>query len=159
MENILQDYIVNKKTLAIIPAKQVEYESIVMEGNQVLRVRQTPLQLIKKACLDYWSSYEGRRQAVMYHTNFMRQVPIPISPQHGIYTFPTHATGHIDCHWIFFNNILLITEGDPSKEKSNTKTQVIFKNRKTLRLNISMHVLENQMNRTFECKYRIESTL
>src|SRR5699024_12209027 len=91
MKQIESKYIINKETVAILPAKQIEYHAVVTEGNQTVFVRQTPLELVKAACLANWCTYEGRRQAVMHHTGFKQKVPIPISINHEIFAFPTHA--------------------------------------------------------------------
>mgnify|MGYP001365043780 FL=1 len=50
MENIKKNYNINKNTLAIVPVKQIEYNSIVLDANQIIYVHQTPLQIIKEAC-------------------------------------------------------------------------------------------------------------
>lgn len=94
---IEQAYIINKATSGIIPAKEIEYDSIVAEGERFRYIRQTPLDIIKISCIHCWSTYEGRRQAVIHHTGFKEKVPIPVNPKQGIIAIPTHAIKHMNC--------------------------------------------------------------
>lgn len=46
-------YTVNKETLAILPARAIDYRAIVLEKQQTYHIRQTPLEIIKKCvCRD-----------------------------------------------------------------------------------------------------------
>jgi len=58
-------YTTIRETLALFPAKHFEYDTIVIERERKLYIRQTPLQIIKASCQNYWSTYEGRRDAVV----------------------------------------------------------------------------------------------
>src|SRR5690625_4044178 len=75
---LLQHYKINDKTMALAPAKEIEYDTIVYETDRKFYIKQTAIQLIHQACLNHWSTYEGRRKAVMHHLNYRRKVPIPI---------------------------------------------------------------------------------
>lgn len=141
---IMDQYHVNKETIAFLPARKIEYNSVVIEGGNTYYIKKTPFQLMKAACLAHWSSYEGRRKAVLKKTNYLRKVPIPISITKQIYAFPTHSPTQFDCNWIFFNHILKIT-----KCKDTNDTIVTFKNFRQLRINVSRHSLETQFHRTF----------
>lgn len=70
---------INEQTVALLPAKQIEYDTIVLEHEKKYHVRQTPFHIIKAACCNNWCTYEGRRKAVIYHTNFKQKTPIPIN--------------------------------------------------------------------------------
>jgi competence protein ComK len=102
---IKSNYIIHENTLALIPAKQPTYDTIVMETHQKLKVRKTPLQLIKAACYHNWSTYEGRRQAVIHHTNFRKKIPIPINTTKAIYFFPTQSPTNYENHWLSYRHI------------------------------------------------------
>lgn len=147
------DYSINKSTIAIIPAKQIEFDSIVIEESQKFYIRQTPLQIIKASCLEYWSDYEGRRKAVIHHTGFKEKVPIPINSQEVMVAFPTHAIKHFDCSWLFYNHILQHerVKDDP------TKTLITFTNGQTLSLNVSAKSIKTQLTRSLEIIQRIRS--
>src|SRR5690625_3419834 len=77
-ENILQHYIANDNTLAILPTKQIDYHSLVIEKSQVYHIRKTPLEIIKASCEHNWSTYEGRKATVTKHMGFTYKVPIII---------------------------------------------------------------------------------
>lgn len=143
---IVDTYRISEYTMALKPAKMIEYDTIVIETEHIYNVRQTPDLLIKKACIDNWSTYEGRRDAVIYKTNFKRKVPIPINRNKQIYAFPTHATKDLDCHWIFCGHILHIIED----QKTNSSI-IHFKNGSVLPINVSTHTLRKQYQRTLNC--------
>ncbi|PAV28416.1 competence protein [Virgibacillus profundi] len=153
MEKIMSHYKINEQTIALLPARHMDYASIVYEHNQQLFVRKTPIQLIKTACLDYCSTYEGRREAVIYHTGFRRKVPIPISISKNIYTFPTHSPSDYDCTWIFYNHVKSFIS-NPSSKKLGVKSIITFKTGQQLPLNVSPYIIEKQMKRTAMCKFR-----
>ncbi|WP_407939236.1 competence protein ComK [Oceanobacillus salinisoli] len=79
----------------------------------MLPIKQPPIQLIKQACLERYTTYEGTREAIRLQTGFQRKVPIPINPHLNIYLFPTHATNHIDCCWISYHHVLRIEKNQP----------------------------------------------
>lgn len=152
---IRDDYLINENTLALLPVKQIDFDTNVIETAQKIKVRKTPLELIKAACYSEWVTYEGRRQAVIHHTSFKRKVPIPINIRKGIYFFPTHSPTSIYNTWISYHHI------DKIKTNScnQTKAMIIFCNGLKLSVNISYHILDKQMKRTFECMYRMKRTL
>lgn len=149
---ILEDYIINENTQALLPARQIDFDTIVIEKGRKIKVRKTSLELIKAACYNEWSTYEGRRQAVIHHTNFKRKVPIPINIRKGNYFFPTHSPTSIYNKWFSYQHINEIIK-HPSKL---TKTIITFYNGMELCVNIPFNVLDKQMQRTFECIYRMK---
>ncbi|MEI3613596.1 competence protein ComK [Pseudogracilibacillus sp. SO30301A] len=151
MKQIKSDYIINENSLALLPARQIEFESIVIETDQIIKVRKTQLELIDETCHIECCTYEGRRNAVIHHTNFKRKVPIPINIQKGIYFFPTHSPSDINNKWISYQHIYKIKESScPSK------SNIIFNNGLKLSVKVPYEVLDRQMQRTFECMYRIK---
>lgn len=153
MSKIQSTYKINRNTLALMPAKHIAYDTIVLEPHQTACIRQTPLQIIQSACFNDWSTYEGRRQAVIYHTNFKHKVPIPIDLHQRICFFPTHSPRNFNNLWIAFQHIAKVSK---TKKKTGKPQPIIhFKSGQTLTLDISIHTLKQQMNRTLECMYRI----
>src|SRR5699024_7769636 len=94
-----QTYNINQQTMILAPAKMIEYSTKVIEETATIYTEATAKQLINKACLNRWTTYEGRRAAVKKHTNMRRKVPIPICPEENIIFFPTHAVHHFDNQW------------------------------------------------------------
>ena len=143
---IQTSYQINEKTIALCPAKEIDYDTIVLEQEATYRVSKTPMQLIKDACIANWSTYEGKRQAVIHHTNFRHKVPIPINLEKNIYTFPTHSPSEFECHWIFFNHIARIQQ-----TKHPSQCLITFKNKQQIPLPISAYVFKKQYERTMSC--------
>jgi competence protein ComK len=148
IESIYKTYDINKETMALIPAKHIDYDTIVYETNQILYVKQRPLDMIKVACLDGGSTYDGRRVAVIHQTGAQHKVPIPINPLEKIYAFPTHSPSLYECSWIFYHHVRSIMPHPTDPKES----QVLFKNGQTpLNLDISHSSLEKQLHRTSFC--------
>ncbi|MCM3216382.1 competence protein ComK [Niallia taxi] len=148
MEKICNDYEISEKTLALIPAYNLEYGTIAMEGKEEYYVKKTPLELIKHAALIGGAEYDGRRSSMSFLTGIKRKVPIPINPRKNIYAFPTQSPSQMDCHWIFFSHVNLISA---AASVTNKETTVLFQNGQKLQLKASPHTLDKQMYRTWMC--------
>ncbi|MEH7238866.1 competence protein ComK [Bacillus sp. JJ1562] len=149
MPQILNEYEINLQTMAILSVAEFEYSAIVLEGENRILVRQTPLQMIKAACLEGGASYEGRRKAVIHLTGAIQKVPIPINPRRKIFAFPTHSPTTFECNWIFFHQIKTITH--PKIQSPTNQSIIHFKNNQTLSMNESYYVLQKQYQRTAMC--------
>jgi competence protein ComK len=159
MKNIQLTYEITPNTMAIFPAREIEYSAIVKEEHQIIYVRQTPLQIIKSACLEGGSTYDGRRKAVTHLTGAIQKVPIPINPRRNIFAFPTHSPTAFECNWIFYHHIKSIL---PSLQTSNKTQSIIqFKNQQELPMNESHYLLEKQYTRTAMCvlQYAIQDKM
>jgi len=148
MKIIQLTYEVTPNTMAIFPAREIEYSAIVKEEHQIIYVRQTPLQIIKAACLEGGSTYEGRRKAVTHLTGAIQKVPIPINPRRNIFAFPTHSPTAFECNWIFYHHIKSIL---PSQQGNTIQSIIQFKNQQELPMNESHYLLEKQYTRTTMC--------
>lgn len=151
IESIHTYYDINSETMAIIPAKHFDYDSIIYEVNQIIYVKQRPLEMIKPACLEGGSTYDGRRVAVILQTGADHKVPIPINPAKNIYAFPTKSPKLFECIWLFYHHIQTI-KPHPTQPHLSI---VYFKNGQApLDLDISFAILEKQMHRTAFCIVR-----
>ncbi|MDL4842469.1 competence protein ComK [Aquibacillus rhizosphaerae] len=154
MKEIFNDYAITEHTMILSPAAHVDYQTIVLEHNRKLFVKKTPIQLIKKACLEGGSSYDGRRSAMIYLTSCRRKVPIPIDPNKDIFAFPTHSPSQYSCEWIFYNHIRLIRSSINSMS-NNPVCMITFKNGQQLTTESSYYTIEKQMYRTAMCMLRL----
>jgi len=125
----------------ILPAKQIEYNSIVIEKKTTYCVNQTPLHCIKATCEKNWSSYEARRDAIMKRTNFKYKIPMMLSKLQMLFAFPTTGTDQFACAWIFLHNIASI-------HHEGATSAVTFHNGQKVMLDISYHILTSQLQRT-----------
>src|SRR5690625_1224879 len=152
MSIIQSEYTIIRRTHGLFQAKHFEYDTIVIERERKLYIRQTPLQIIKSSCQKYWSTYEGRRDAVVALMNFKQKVPIPISIHKAIYLFPTHSPNHLDNSWIAYEHVARFDKLQyPSQPE---QTLVTFKNGYTETLDVTVHTFEKQWQRTFELMYK-----
>ncbi|UCZ52936.1 competence protein ComK [Bacillus shivajii] len=151
MAKIIQDYEINEETIALIPAKSIEYDTIVLEENAKYYVKQTPINIINKGCLEGGSDYKGRRRAVTHLTGTVNKVPIPINPHLNLYAFPTHSPKHRECSWLFYHHIRKLTPESPHE------TTVTFTNDDSIQMNVSYSILEKQIYRTSYCVIRFSN--
>ncbi|SDM58332.1 competence protein ComK [Sediminibacillus halophilus] len=156
MKKVQKDYKITKQTMALLTACQMEYETVVIERNRQLYIKRPPLQLIKNACLNAGSSYDGRRSAVIYHTGSKKKVPIPVSPENNIFAFPTCSPDTLPCNWIFLEHIFDI-KSIPKKEKNSIQSIIVFHNGVQLQMKESKRVLEKQFQRTVFANIKLSS--
>ncbi len=147
---------INPNTMALLPARTPDYDTITLETTGELYIRKTPLQLIKQACLEGGSTYEGRKAAVDYLTGAKHKVPIPINPIDHIYTFPTHSPKEFDCCWLFHEHIRSIKPYQRANQPN--RTMILFKNHEQLKLACSYYTIEKQMHHTAYCILRFSPT-
>lgn len=151
--NIFTNYTIKTETMILIPERHTDYQTLVIESHRKILVSQTPLEIIKSGCLADFSTYEGRRDAVIHHTGFKQKTPIPISTTKGIYAFPTTSPKNMDCVWIFINHVTGV------KKVSNSRDYGAFitlSNNINLKLNATYHILQSQLDRTWLIKKRLK---
>jgi len=69
--------------------------------------------------------------------------------QEQIYAFPTMSASKFECSWIFLQNHLMIY-------KAGQKGAIVFHNQHHITLDISFHILREQLERTQILAYTIE---
>src|SRR5699024_10795848 len=146
---IQQNYIITSETCAILPAREIDYQTIVIKEDTTLYVTQTPLEIMKASCLHYWATYEGRRRAVIEKLRYKQKTPIPVSVTNKLCLFPTHAPTHINNCWINRAQVNYWERTEIAKRTKNRQTEIIFYNWHRIELGISMHTLQEQMERGF----------
>ncbi|WP_280530141.1 competence protein ComK [Oceanobacillus sp. J11TS1] len=116
-------YIINENTMAILPSHSKKHASKVYELKEDLihSFKEKPFTIVEQNCMRHFSSYTGRRESVLYHTDFAKKTPIPISSNRGIIAFPTMGITHKDCAWIFYRHVFDVKE-------RGSGCVVIFKN-------------------------------
>ncbi|WNF37378.1 competence protein ComK [Bacillaceae bacterium IKA-2] len=155
--SIQEHYEVNKNTMPLLSVAHPDYDTIALEPNFKCYVRKPPLQLIKLACLEGGSTYEGRRAAVVYQTGVKHKVPIPVDQLEQIYAFPTHSPKEFECAWIFPNHIRLITPYIVPNHPKQTK--ILFTNFKHIILPVSYYTIEKQLQRSSYMMIRVSHRL
>jgi len=108
-----------------------------------------PLDIIKKSCEYFSSSFEGRKEGTKQLIGITHKVPIVIDPSNFIYFFPTTSPTRSECIWISHEHITNYRRIDPRQ------TQVTFQNKQSFILPISHSSFENQMLRTALLRTRL----
>lgn len=144
-----QTYNINQETMVLAPAKMIEYSTKVIEETTTIYTEATAMKLINKACLNRWTTYEGRRDAVIKHTKMKKRVPIPICLKDNIAFSPTHAVQDFDNHWLSLRHIMRV---EAVKQDKNM-AKVTFTNGLSINISCCAYLIEKQMDRAFECIY------
>ena len=158
LKKVLSDYIIGEDSIALLPAKSIEYDTIVYTSTGKLYVKMTPFEIIKASCLKEIATYEGRRQAVQRLTDFKHKVPILINSLKNIFSFPTASPANDDCIWFIYHQIKDIENNHKSGHvDGQLKSTVYFTNDTKLSLDISFFTLQQQYFRTAVCESLVYS--
>lgn len=139
----IEEYEVNPYTMFIKP---VVYGSKVY--SQIFELEDEflspfkPIEIIKKSCEYFSSSFEGRKNGTKQLIGITHKVPIAIDPSNYIYFFPTTSPNRSECIWISHEHVLNFERLAPDQ------TKVTFQNRKSFAIPISHSSFENQLLRT-----------
>lgn len=144
IETYVNHYAISEQTEAIIPARHIDYQSIIYERDKRIYVNQRPLSMIKAGCIKGGATYEGRVIAMQQLLQIRQKVPVPIQPHRHIYAFPTASPRNFDCSWIFPNHIQAIID-------EHVGVTVVFTHTRQ-HLNLSLHTLKRQLNYTTRCE-------
>lgn len=142
-KNLVEEYEINPFTMIILPEEYGSrtYSKVIeLEEEYVSPFR--PIEIVKKSCSYFGSSYEGRREGTKQLTGITHKIPIIIDPISSIYFMPTSSPNKPTCIWVSHEHVLFHRRVD------SQSTEVTFRNKKTLILPVSHHSFENQLLRT-----------
>lgn len=151
---ILEDYEITPYTLMIIPIEhdgRLYSRVIELEDEFIVAIR--PLNIIKKSCEYFGSSYDGRRKGTKGITGVTHKVPIAIDTENSIFFFPIISPTNPDCSWIAYDHVMSFTRIDPQN------TSVLFPNKQSIVVNISRSSFENQVYRTSFLKTKLNQRI
>ena len=134
----MEDYEINSATLAIIPVD--EETSMVYEEEESYVVKKSSNSIIKDSCEYYGSTYEGRCIGTKTLTGIKGKYPIIIEESRNIIFFPTTSIRNNQSSWIALNKI-------KKYSKNKNMSNILFKNDKTVKIDITYYTLENQILR------------
>lgn len=140
---MIDEYEINPCTMMIIPTTygSKTYSQIVELKDEFLSPFR-PIDIIKKSCQYFGSSYEGRITGTKQLVGITHKVPITIDPTNSIYFFPTTSPLNIQCIWISHEHVVSHKRLEP-----NT-TLVTFRNKESYIIPVSYSSFENQLLRT-----------
>lgn len=142
----MNNYEIGSQTLAIVPIGE-EISKVYEEETQYI-INKSSNSIIKENCEFYGSSYEGRCIGTKSLTGIKTKYPIIIEESRNIIFFPTSSTRTKQSTWIALNKIREI-------KKAEYKSQVEFKNKEKIDIDISIYSLENQVIRATMLKSKL----
>ena len=101
-KNIMDYYEINADTLCILPID--EKTSFIYEKEDNFIGNMSCIEIIKRSCLFFGSSYEGRKNASSSLLNATYKLPIIIEESNQLIFFPTNSSKNSKCVWISYNN-------------------------------------------------------
>jgi len=137
--------------MAIIPEQYGSklYSRVLKTDGEVL-IPYSPLEVIKKSCHLYASSFEGRKEGTKELIGVTHKPPIVIDPIQSIYFFPTASPKQRHCMWISHSHVLTYNNA------GSLNTEVIFTNKMKLQIPMSCGSFDKQMLRTALLKTKID---
>lgn len=135
------DYIINRKTQAILHMDSPYYRTKIYEENRVIYSKHHPLQIIDYSTTLNGSSVQGRSKTVKRILKSKSKLPIPVIPNLGMFLFPTTSVRNRDCVCLSYYHV------KEFKQHGN-KLAVILKDDKVLLLDISYNQFDLQIKRT-----------
>jgi competence protein ComK len=140
---ILEEYEVNPHTLMLKP---IEYGAKtfteIIEMEDIILSPFKPMDILKKSCEFFGSSYQGRKDGTKELTGISYKAPIMLNPQMSMFLFPTTSPVKSECMWISHSHVTSYAAAE------NGQTSVTFQNRESHLIPISYSSFENQMLRT-----------
>lgn len=141
-------------TMAVLAqsGKDNAYTSII-EGEEEFHIDLPPTKLIDLACKSFGASLKGRQEGTRGICKITHKAPIAIDPSSGMYFFPTISPANAKCSWIAHSHI------DKLKMVKNRCTEIIFKNDKSIIIDVSYGSMLNQIQRTAQFRYLLDNRI
>ncbi|WP_100332436.1 competence protein ComK [Bacillus xiapuensis] len=140
MEKI-EKYSISSKTMALSGVYHPDYNTIIHDEDGMYCTKQTVKSILNNACLERYSTYDGRIEALRYFLPYFKKTPLMICPYEGICAFPHISPRSPLCSWLVPNHIHQVHKLDKKKVK------VEFNNESFLLLNCSFKSINNQRER------------
>ncbi len=152
MEKFLKEYILNRRTIAILPlvGKDERIISRVMEEEDEFLVLKRPFEVIEQSCRYYGSSFSGRKEGTKELIGVTHKAPICISPTDNLYFFSTLSYTRKECAWLSHFHITA------SKPLPHNTLLIKFSNHKMIKMEISKVSFDNQLHRTAQLRSAFE---
>lgn len=148
-------YEINPMTMAVVPQqnKYGEFITFVYEDMDEYIVDYSPSKVIDYACKYFGASLKGRQEGTREICEITHKAPIAIDPASGMYFFPTTSPASSKCSWIAHSHIEKVIK------ISGYRSEVIFKNGKSIIFNLSYGSLMNQIQRTAQFRYLLDKRI
>lgn len=139
-------------TMAVLSDKDENGKHVtrVLEDEVEYVLRGKPTKVIEYACAYFGSDLKGRQNGIKSISGITHKAPIPIDPRNKMYFFPTKSPSHESCSWISHTHI------EDVKRIDSKSTEILFKNGRTIRVDVSHGIVINQIQRTAQIRYLMD---
>ncbi|SET25398.1 competence protein ComK [Salinibacillus kushneri] len=137
--HVVNDYRINRKTMAVVPHFGPDHQSKILETDREFYCTKTVNQIIERSCIEGGSTIAGRRKAMERILHTKVKLPIPINPVLGTFFFPSKSPKELNCYWFSFFHI---EEYLKSKQGG---TDIVFSNQTTTVIDTSFLAFRRQM--------------
>lgn len=138
-------YEINKGTMCLL--QNINNTTIVIEEDNEYTVDENIHKIVSDSCKNFGSTFKGRTEGTRELTGIKYKTPIVISEYLSIIMIPTGSTRGELCHWVSLNSIK-----DISKTENN-ECIVNFINGKSVKLDISFFIMQNQLAKATRLEY------
>ncbi|MCJ8005954.1 competence protein ComK [Lederbergia wuyishanensis] len=153
-EILLDEYEINPDTMMIRPyIKDNEIYSEVFELDNHFLVREKPLNIVKRGCEYFGSSFQGRREGTKSLITVTHKSPIIIDPYTAIYLIPTLSHTRPECIWLSHDHIVSHNKG------SDNNTIIHFRNHQSIEIPISSGSFGNQLSRAAKLRISFQQNI
>ncbi|WP_170006673.1 competence protein ComK [Bacillus fonticola] len=141
--NTKEVFELSPQTLALLPYQygSKSFTRALVVGDE-LQVACRPIEVVKRGCAYFGSSYEGRKAGTRQLTGITHKAPIAVDPTNEIFLFPTLSPTREECAWIAHDHVAHFSSPIAGE------TEILFRDGQSVILPISDAVIENQMLRT-----------
>ncbi|MCP3742547.1 competence protein ComK [Rossellomorea sp. BNER] len=140
---MIEEYEINPFTMVLLPDSYgLKTFTKIIELHDTYTSPYKPIEILKKSCEYFGSSFEGRKNGTRRLTGVTHKAPIIVDPHTSIYFFPTTSPTKPECFWIAHEHVA-------SYERVSSKeTMITFRNQQPLKVPISYSSFEAQFMRT-----------
>lgn len=142
-------------TMAVLPQHDDNgyLGSLILEDKEEFVVSYSPSKMIDYACQFFGASLSGRQKGTKIVSQMTHKVPVSIDAHSGMYFFPTMSPVNPKCAWIGHTHIESVNKVE------NHKSEIVFRNGQRVVLDVSFGSIMNQINRTAQYRYTLDSRL
>src|SRR5690606_6549318 len=151
---LMEEYEINPYTMMIKPyIEDDKVYSEIFELDDKFLVPEKPLDIVKRGCEYFGSSFNGRRDGTKTLIMVTHKAPIIIDPYTSIYFIPTTSPTRPECIWLSHDHIASHQKG------RNNNTIVQFRNYQCFEIPISFSSFENQLSRTAQLRISFQQNI
>ena len=142
-----EDYIINNETVVVMSVGNSCCK--VYEVDDSFEVNMSLKKIIELSCNYFGSSFNGRLEGSRFHLGYNYKLPIIIDETRDIIAFPTRSYRDL-------NNYFLCLKQIKDYEKVNNNIAIYLKNGKSIEIEDSFGIFENQYLKAQKLKMKLD---